>query len=172
MKSPIRKEDAVSPVIGVMLMLVVTIIIAAVITGFAMDLSKDTEKTPTAFFEAQYVKGENGNYVFGLKHKGGDPVRLQDVELTLEQVGGVSTNQIITVLPGAGGLNDYGERYNPLLVRGQEDKKSKAVVTTGDVIQVTPGLFNIPEKATAKWTLTYTKTKGLIANGEFFVIRG
>lgn len=170
MKSPIRKEDAVSPVIGVMLMLVVTIVVAAVITGFAMDLSKDTEKTPTAFFEAQYVKGENGDYVFGLKHKGGDPVRLQDVELTLEQVGGVSTNQIITVLPGAGGLNDYGERYNPLLVRGQEDKKSKAVVTTGDVIQVTSG-FNM-EKATAKWTLTYTKTKGLIANGEFFVIRG
>ena len=170
MKSPIRKEDAVSPVIGVMLMLVVTIVVAAVITGFAMDLSKDTEKTPTAFFEAQYVKGENGDYVFGLKHKGGDPVRLQDLQLTLEQGGGKNTNQIITVLPGAGGLNEDSDRYNPLLVRGQEDKKSKAVVTTGDVIQVMSG-FNIPEGATAAWTLTYTKTNGLIASGELLIVK-
>ena len=171
MKQHEKKENAVSPVIGVMLMLTVTIIIAAVITGFAMDLSKETEKTPMAFFEPQYVMVEDGKYIFGLKHKGGDPVRLQDVELTLEQVGGISTNQIITVLPGAGGLNDYGERYNPLLVRGQEDEKAKAVVTTGNVIQVMSG-FNIPEGATAAWTLTYTKTKGLIANGEFFVVKG
>lgn len=34
-----RKEDAVSPVVGVMLMLVVTIIIAAVVSGFAGGLA-------------------------------------------------------------------------------------------------------------------------------------
>jgi FlaG/FlaF family flagellin (archaellin) len=33
------KEDAVSPVVGVMLMLVVTIIIAAVVSGFAGGLA-------------------------------------------------------------------------------------------------------------------------------------
>ena len=73
MKQKERKEDAISPVIGVMLMLVVTIVVAAVITGFAMDLSKDTNKTPTAIFEAQW-----DNDGFTLKHKGGDPIRLQD----------------------------------------------------------------------------------------------
>jgi FlaG/FlaF family flagellin (archaellin) len=39
-------ENAVSPVVGVMLMLVVTIIIAAVVSGFAGGLSGGTQKAP------------------------------------------------------------------------------------------------------------------------------
>jgi len=38
-----KKEDAVSPVVGVMLMLVVTIIIAAVVAAFASGVATDTE---------------------------------------------------------------------------------------------------------------------------------
>lgn len=41
-----KKEDAVSPVVGVMLMLVVTIIIAAVVSGFAGGLAGGTQKAP------------------------------------------------------------------------------------------------------------------------------
>ena len=43
-----KKEDAVSPVIGVMLMLVVTIVIAAVVAAFAGGLGGDVEMAPTA----------------------------------------------------------------------------------------------------------------------------
>ena len=43
-----KKEDAVSPVIGVMLMLVVTIVIAAVVAAFAGGLGSDVEMAPTA----------------------------------------------------------------------------------------------------------------------------
>jgi len=43
-----KKEDAVSPVIGVMLMLVVTIVIAAVVAAFAGGLGSDVERAPTA----------------------------------------------------------------------------------------------------------------------------
>ena len=43
-----NKEDAVSPVIGVMLMLVVTIVIAAVVAAFASGMGADVEATPTA----------------------------------------------------------------------------------------------------------------------------
>ena len=43
-----RKEDAVSPVIGVMLMLVVTIVIAAVVAAFAGGMGSDVEMAPTA----------------------------------------------------------------------------------------------------------------------------
>jgi FlaG/FlaF family flagellin (archaellin) len=42
------KEDAVSPVVGVMLMLVVTIIIAAVVSGFAGGLAGGTKAAPSA----------------------------------------------------------------------------------------------------------------------------
>jgi len=43
-----EKDDAVSPVIGVMLMLVVTIIIAAVVSGFAGGLTATQKATPSA----------------------------------------------------------------------------------------------------------------------------
>ena len=149
-----RKENAVSPVIGVMLMLVVTIVIAAVITGFATDLSKDAEKTPTAFFDVQYEDGQ-----FTLKHKGGDPIQLKDMQLVLEQGGGVAgigsagQDYVIKVLSGANG---------DLKLRGDG-----TVVSTGDVISVTN--FPIEKGTTALWTLNYVPTKGLIANGETLI---
>lgn len=46
-----KKDDAVSPVVGVMLMLVVTIIIAAVVAAFAGGLGGNVEKTPTVTFD-------------------------------------------------------------------------------------------------------------------------
>ena len=136
------KEDAVSPVIGVMLMLVVTIIIAAVITGFATDLSNDTENTPTTFFDAQYEDGQ-----FTLKHKGGDPIRLKDMTVTFELLYG--QNKGITYTRSG----DDGK----LTILGQE---SKDVATVGDIIKVDgfPG--------SSFWTLTYTPTDGLIASGK------
>ena len=46
-----ERDDAVSPVIGVMLMLVVTIIIAAVVSGFAGGLMTSREPAPSANFD-------------------------------------------------------------------------------------------------------------------------
>jgi archaeal type IV pilus assembly protein PilA len=48
-----NRESAVSPVVGVMLMLVVTIIIAAVVSAFAGGLSGDQSKTPQASLSAR-----------------------------------------------------------------------------------------------------------------------
>ena len=53
MKRQKRNEDAASPVIGVMLMLVVTVVIAAVITAFATGMAgESTATTPMALLEA------------------------------------------------------------------------------------------------------------------------
>ena len=46
------RDAAVSPVIGVMLMLVVTIIIAAVVSSFAGGLGTTKDTTPTVTFKA------------------------------------------------------------------------------------------------------------------------
>lgn len=64
-----NKEDAVSPVIGVMLMLVVTIVIAAVVAAFATGLGGNVEAAPAAVFDVdigsdkvvkiQHISGEN-----------------------------------------------------------------------------------------------------------------
>ena len=80
MKKENKKEDAVSPVIGVMLMLVVTVVIAAVVVMFSTGLAGSTETTPTALFEVSYTGTWNSEYGselanVGLRHKGGDAVR-------------------------------------------------------------------------------------------------
>jgi len=48
----VKKDDGVSPVVGVMLMLVVTIVIAAVVTLFATGLTTSAEAAPVAVLEA------------------------------------------------------------------------------------------------------------------------
>ena len=162
-----RKEDAVSPVIGVMLMLVVTIIIAAVITGFATDLSADTDSTPIAFFEVDYVNigkpvssAPDSITEFGFKHKGGEAVLLKEIQLTYVTTGGASEGFINT--PGS------------MSVVGKESEGTNAAVTTGDIIKVTPKTnsedYHIEEGTTLVWTMSHTKSGGVIAKGEFIAI--
>jgi FlaG/FlaF family flagellin (archaellin) len=56
-----RNEHAVSPVVGVMLMLVVTIIIAAVVSAFAGGLAGTQQKAPQASIDVQILTGaDNG----------------------------------------------------------------------------------------------------------------
>ena len=56
-----RNEDAVSPVIGVMLMLVVTIVIAAVVAAFAGGIATDTEPTPSVVLTADAYPAKDAN---------------------------------------------------------------------------------------------------------------
>ena len=196
MKQERRKEDAVSPVIGIMLMLVVTIIIAAVITGFATDLSADTAKTPMALFEVQDVEMvKEGEHVylnsFGLKHKGGDAVPLKYLHLTVEQLGGAGQNGIINIMTATEGktrgdrhmVTDQGITFAeskdayPFTIRGETGNPVNYAATTGDVIEVHPlekdatrQTLTIFEGATAKWTLSDTRTNAVIASGEFLVV--
>jgi FlaG/FlaF family flagellin (archaellin) len=56
-----KGEEAVSPVVGVMLMLVVTIIIAAVVSGFAGGLVGGQQKSPTLSMDVKIVN--TGSYI-------------------------------------------------------------------------------------------------------------
>ena len=47
-------DDAVSPVIGVILMVAITVILAAVIAAFVLDLGDTDEAAPTVNFEFDY----------------------------------------------------------------------------------------------------------------------
>lgn len=74
-----RNESAVSPVIGVMLMLVVTIIVAAVVSAFSGGLAATTEAPPQASIAVSTgYTGEHFDIKF--EHQGGDPIRTADCE--------------------------------------------------------------------------------------------
>jgi flagellin-like protein len=63
-----RTDNAVSPVVGVMLMLVVTIIIAAVVSAFAGGLGQSSQKAPQLSIGAEAHNGQDIIVDF----KGGD----------------------------------------------------------------------------------------------------
>jgi flagellin-like protein len=85
MKCPLQ-EEAVSPVVGVMLMLAVTVMIAAIASAFAGSFSDTSEKSPqsslsvTANFDKIPV-GSNEYYRIYFDHTGGDPFSLNSVQV-------------------------------------------------------------------------------------------
>lgn len=122
-------EDAVSPVVGVMLMLVVTIIIAAIVSAFAGGMASSQEKVPQASVIAKEVviRGvidTNTANVYGqglarpdqgatnasadiyimFEHKSGDALNLDKVGLYLGNLSepGVSTLISRSLTPQSG----------------------------------------------------------------------
>lgn len=89
-----RSDDAVSPVIGIMLMLVVTVLIAAVVSAFSTGLVSDVEPAPHALISIEDTTVEFRNAAEGydltwlaLKHKSGDDLILEDIQLLFTRNG-------------------------------------------------------------------------------------
>ena len=74
-----RFEDAVSPVVGVMLMLVVTIIIAALVSAYAGGFASSQAKPPQASFSAEYSQKDG----MTITHAGGDTITISDFQILL-----------------------------------------------------------------------------------------
>jgi len=72
-----EKECAVSPVVGVMLMLVVTIIIAAVVAGFSGGMAGSTSKSPQVSIKADYSQSEG----MTIHHMGGDVINTLNTKV-------------------------------------------------------------------------------------------
>jgi len=97
-----RNDSAVSPVVGVMLMLVVTIIIAAVVSAFSGGMFTGQHKTPQATLSAKPViesilDTNTANYASDnpadftakngvlFEHSGGDSFSLDDISVVLQR---------------------------------------------------------------------------------------
>lgn len=75
---PKKAADAVSPVVGVMLMLVITIIIAAVAAAFASGIADTTEKSPVATLKiSMTASGPNAT----IENLGGDTLVTKDLRI-------------------------------------------------------------------------------------------
>ncbi|WP_342675785.1 type IV pilin N-terminal domain-containing protein [Methanofollis sp. UBA420] len=83
-----RNDDAVSPVVGVMLMVVVTIIIAATVSVFSTGFVSDTDAAPGTLVEyVGVLTGQSGGLgEIGLvfENKGGETLLLSDMNLHLK----------------------------------------------------------------------------------------
>ncbi|GGL70233.1 type IV pilin [Halocalculus aciditolerans] len=72
-------ERGVSPVIGVILMVAITVILAAVIGAFVLNLGSNLGSTgPNAQLSASCAPSSDG---VTISHKGGDPIKVDEVTL-------------------------------------------------------------------------------------------
>ncbi len=90
-----QNHDAVSPVVGVMLMLVVTIIIAAVVSAYAGGLSSGKDKSPQLQIRASYSQSEG----IKIEHMGGDAISTTQTVVMVRPSGtfGAAMHQISVV---------------------------------------------------------------------------
>jgi len=81
LKAVLDDDRGVSPVIGVILMVAITVILAAVIGTFVLGLGDSLEQAPQAQMdvEATATEGE-----FTLSHNGGDTIAWEDLTVNVD----------------------------------------------------------------------------------------
>ena len=159
----IENDSAVSPVIGVMLMLVVTIIIAAVVSGFAGGLAGGAGKAPQASIEGT---ADLVQHQFIFEHKGGDAFALRDVKVIL------ASEDTKTTLTTA----DVGTNAVAFEELGADDN----MIATGDrfVLKGSPGSdgaisfgsLDLIKNTKIKWTIVDKATDRMIASGSIALV--
>jgi flagellin-like protein len=83
-KALLDDDDAVSPVIGVILMVAITVILAAVIASFVLGLGEDAASTtPQASFSFDYSNTTSGNDALEVTHESGDTIDGSNVGATV-----------------------------------------------------------------------------------------
>ncbi|ELZ82518.1 flagellin-like protein [Haloferax elongans ATCC BAA-1513] len=73
-------DNAVSPVIGVILMVAITVILAAVIGTFVLGLGEQTETAPQASFSFEYDSSGNSNLT--ITHESGEEINSDRLNVT------------------------------------------------------------------------------------------
>ena len=142
-----KKDDAVSPVVGVMLMLVVTIIIAAVVAAFAGGLGGNVEKTPTVTFDVTMddngllltCTGADTSLVYGkdfliyINHPNAlDEFTIHELDVLNTTSGyDYSENKGIAFTPGKSIYYSTANLTNAYLVLNQRDDNPNQTYNTG-----------------------------------------
>lgn len=131
MQENVWSHDAVSPVVGVMLMLVVTIIIAAVVSAFAGGLGQSSPKAPQISISAEAHDSKD----IILDFNGGDTISGDSITVkTFIPMGDFKDMSNKVDLPNATYLTDNKPvyDYDPITYTG----RGWATIQTGDKIKI------------------------------------
>lgn len=162
-----RNEDAVSPVVGVMLMLVVTIVIAAVVSAYAGGMTGGSKKSPQSTVTATPDLQE---HLIAFEHTGGSAFSLDEIEVvfqTKDQKVALTTNDVGTscLAFNKTGASDSmvkaGERF---VVRGSDPGW-----TTGITYGPSGGTTTLQENTRVTWMIVDRPSARTIASGEMVV---
>ena len=85
LKKLFTEERAVSPVIGVILMVAITVILAAVIGAFVLGIGGETDAAPQASLTLIETPTEDDE--FSIEHRGGDRIDFNDITIIVSADG-------------------------------------------------------------------------------------
>jgi len=157
----LHHDEAVSPVVGVMLMLVVTIVIAGLIAVFATGSLGSTSSTPVSIFTVKDIETKTiGSTTFidyvEFAHKGGDTLTLDGIRVEFTCYGMV-TSVPTGYLSSSSGNNGLSTG-DVLTVKSYE---------SGNTVMV--GL-KTAEGVSVSYRIIDTASGNAIASGNFVVI--
>ena len=95
LKQLLTEDRAVSPVIGVILMVAITVILAAVIGTFVLGLGQNVQSTPQASFSFDFDTSATTPNV-NVTHNGGDRLELDDNTGAVQLTGGNNTEDWVS----------------------------------------------------------------------------
>jgi len=141
LKRLLHDDDAVSPVIGVILMVAITVILAAVIASFVLGLGGNQQATPTASFTFDYTEGNDAQSSYiEVTHDGGDTIQGSQVYLrgsdfaTDTFTGGSSvTKSSVNYDSSSGGT---GEAWADVGGSMSANKGEESAIAAGDSITI------------------------------------
>lgn len=110
-KKLVKDDDAVSPVIGVILMVAITVILAAVIASFVLGLGDSaSNSTPQASISFDYTQQSSANDTLHVTHDGGDTIEASQLNATVSNADGDSTGAVFGAAAADGNLfGDSGD---------------------------------------------------------------
>jgi len=108
-------ERAVSPVVAVILMVAITVILAAIVGSFALGLGDEIRQVPpTASFDFEYAETGDGTYAVTATHRGGVTVSSSNARsLTLTAGSEQSTEFGLPVAAGTSATLDGDDTVPP-----------------------------------------------------------
>ena len=127
-----NKEDAVSPVIGVMLMLVVTIVIAALVAVFSNGVVGSTDPAPNTLLKASVDSVEGTVYITSIS---GDKIDLSKVTVAVYNGDGEELAEYHSPTK-ANGVGSMLESGNTLDIKKGAESSSSLDVEPGELVSV------------------------------------
>ncbi|QZX99792.1 type IV pilin [Halobaculum rubrum] len=126
-KQLLDDDRAVSPVIGVILMVAITVILAAVIGSFVLGLGNSVQQTaPNANFQFEFGENASDTAVVNATHTGGDTIPANER---------VSLNTSVDSAPYSGGEMSAGDSITNVTYSSGETVRVLWVSQNGDTSQ-------------------------------------
>jgi flagellin-like protein len=127
LKRILSDDDAVSPVIGVILMVAITVILAAVIATFVLGLGEQVSSTaPTASFTFEYTESSGAPGTLTITHDGGDAVKETELYVRGDNDGSVNSP-----------WSNLGNDFSTSQVTASGEVGSESAVVAGDFAELT-----------------------------------